>query len=103
MAGIVRRLDAILSVDTGLAHIALALRKPTVVLVGGGHPGRFFPWPTTRDQVVLNVPMPCNGCRNRCHLPDSLCVTDIPPDEIVEAFDRLRKRHVKLDPLEVAA
>jgi ADP-heptose:LPS heptosyltransferase len=90
MAGIIRRLDGMLSVDTGLAHIALAQRVPTVVLVGGGSPGRFFPWPHARDHVVLNHAMPCDGCNNKCHLPEPLCITRISCDDIVEAYLRLR-------------
>ena len=31
--------------DTSMAHIAAALKIPTYVLLGGGHYGRFFPYP----------------------------------------------------------
>jgi ADP-heptose:LPS heptosyltransferase len=103
VAAIIRRLDAMLTVDTGLAHVSLAMRVPTVVLVGGGHPGRFFPWPNTRDQVVLNVAMPCNGCQNRCQLAEAECVTKIPPSDIVEAYARLRQRSAPMEPTVVAA
>jgi ADP-heptose:LPS heptosyltransferase len=96
-SAIIRRLDGMLSVDTGLAHVALAMRVPTVVLVGGGHPGRFFPWPGTHPQVALNVAMACDGCANRCHLPEPLCITRIRPDEIVEAYMKLRVRNVSIE------
>jgi ADP-heptose:LPS heptosyltransferase len=96
-SAIIRRLDGMLSVDTGLAHIALALRVPTVVLVGGGHPGRFFPWPGNHPQVALNASMPCEGCGNRCHLAEPLCVTRIPSDDIVEAYQKLRVRSVAIE------
>jgi ADP-heptose:LPS heptosyltransferase len=95
-AAIVRRLDCMLSVDTGLAHIALSMRVPAVVLVGGGHPGRFFPWPGTHQQAILNAPMPCDGCGNRCHLPEPSCITRIAPDAIVEAYHMLRVRNVSI-------
>lgn len=101
MSGIIRRLDGMLSVDTGLAHVALAQRVPTVVLVGGGTPGRFFPWPNSRDHVALNNAMPCDGCNNKCHLPEALCITKISSDEIVEAYMQLRVHQTSLAPFVV--
>ena len=89
MAGLIGSLDAFLSVDTGLAHLAIAQNVPTVALIGGGHPGRFFPWPTPRRAVILNQPMPCERCRNRCHLARAECITEIDPMEIVRATTRL--------------
>jgi ADP-heptose:LPS heptosyltransferase len=53
LAVILGRLDAVLSIDTGPAHLALAEQAPTVVLMGGDHPGRFFPWPAPSTGVVL--------------------------------------------------
>ena len=101
MAAVVRRLDGMLSVDTGLAHVALAQRVPSVILVGGGAPGRFFPWPNARDHVVLNNAMPCDGCNNKCHLPEPSCITRISSDEIVEAYMRLRTDQTSIVPFVV--
>jgi ADP-heptose:LPS heptosyltransferase len=92
VAGILPRLDALLSVDTGLAHMAIAQDVPTVVLRSGGHPGRFFPWPAATRSIVLNKPMPCEGCRCRCVLAEAECVTRIQPGEIIAAYLRLTHR-----------
>lgn len=86
LALLLPQLDGVISVDTGPAHLALALRVPTVVLCGGGHPRRFFPWPGATSAVVLNQPMPCEGCFARCHLPQPECLTGIPPTDVVEAL-----------------
>jgi ADP-heptose:LPS heptosyltransferase len=91
LSALIARLDSLISVDTGLAHIALAQDIPAVILSGGGHPGRFLPWPIPRRAIVLNHPMPCAGCRNRCILPTPECVTRITPDEIVKAWARLSR------------
>jgi ADP-heptose:LPS heptosyltransferase len=100
MAGLIGALDGLLSVDTGLAHIALAQEVATVVLVGGSHPGRFFPWPSLPPRrelaVVLNHPMPCQGCRGRCHLSQPQCLTEIEPDRIVQAMAQLLDRRTPL-------
>ena len=89
VAAVLPRLDALLSVDTGLAHLAIAQDVPNVVLRTGGHPGRFFPWPVATRSVVLGKPMPCEGCRCRCVLREAECVTRISPGEIVGAYLRL--------------
>ena len=89
VAAILPRLDALLSVDTGLAHLAIAQDVPTVVLRTGGHPSRFFPWPAPTRSVVLGKPMPCEGCRCRCVLKEAECVTRIQPGEIISAYLRL--------------
>jgi ADP-heptose:LPS heptosyltransferase len=85
LAALLGKLDVVLGVDTGPAHLALAQQVPTVVLCGGGYPGRFFPWPDARDAIVLNHRMPCEGCASRCHLAEPECVTSISPADVVNA------------------
>jgi ADP-heptose:LPS heptosyltransferase len=97
MTALVGKLDAIISVDTGLAHLAVAQQTPSIVLVTGGTPGRFFPWPATNHHAVLNVSMPCSGCNDRCTLEEAACITHINPDEIVSAYARLKGRRISLD------
>jgi ADP-heptose:LPS heptosyltransferase len=97
MAATLAKLDGVLSVDTGLAHIAVAQNVPTVVLVGGGHPGRFFPWPRAPHHHMLGISMPCADCHNRCVLSEAECITHISPDEIVAAYARLRGRRYPLE------
>lgn len=96
MAALIARLDGVLSVDTGLAHLAIAQHVPTVVLVAGGNPGRFFPWPDAPHHVALKVATPCAGCNNRCTEPEAICITTIPSDEIVHAYTRLKSDSIPL-------
>jgi ADP-heptose:LPS heptosyltransferase len=96
MAALLGALDGLMTVDTGLAHISLAEDVPTVVLVGGGHPGRFFPWPLTRRAAVLTHAMPCAGCSCKCHLSQAKCVTGIEPAEIVAGLFGLLDRPKRL-------
>jgi hypothetical protein len=90
MAALVGKFDGVISVDTALAHLAVAQGVSTVVLVAGGNPGRFFPWPNARHHIALNVATPCAGCNNRCTEVEAICVTHISPDEIVAAYNQLR-------------
>lgn len=72
--------DLFLGVDTGPAHLALALGKPAVVVLGGGDYGRFFPYGKSR---VVTHPMNCFQCHWECRYDRALCLHDIPPDEVV--------------------
>jgi ADP-heptose:LPS heptosyltransferase len=80
--------DLFLGVDTGPAHLALALGKPTVVVLGGGDYGRFFPYGKAR---VVTRQMDCFQCHWECRYDRALCLHDIPPGDIVkEVFEELR-------------
>ena len=62
---------AVLTNDTGPAHLAIALGVPTLVLVGGGHFGSFVPYPDAvcpSTARFLNVEMDCYHCFWGCHL-----------------------------------
>lgn len=74
--------DLFLGVDTGPAHLALALGKPTVVVLGGGDYGRFFPYGQAR---VVTHRMDCFQCHWECRYGSALCLHDIPPSEVVMA------------------
>ena len=64
---IVAKSRFVLGNDSAVVHIAAACRVPSVLVVGGGHYGRFFPYPNdlnksiTRPVSVAN-PMRCFGC-----------------------------------------
>ncbi|MBT3359908.1 MAG: glycosyltransferase family 9 protein [Rhodospirillales bacterium] len=65
---------AVLTNDTGPAHLAIALGVPTLVLVGGGHFGSFVPY---AEEVCppsahfLHVEMDCYHCFWGCHLREN--------------------------------
>ena len=72
--------DLFLGVDTGPAHLALALEKPAVVVLGGGDYGRFFPYGKAR---VVTQRMDCFQCHWECKYERALCLHDIPPTAVV--------------------
>ena len=56
--------------ESGTAHIAKAVGTSTVCILGGGHFGRFVPYPkcpgqTNNVEVVFHE-MPCFGCNWEC-------------------------------------
>ena len=78
--------DLFLGVDTGPAHLALALGKPAVVVLGGGDYGRFFPYGNAR---VVTHRMDCFQCHWECRYERALCLHDIPSAKIVAAVEDL--------------
>jgi ADP-heptose:LPS heptosyltransferase len=67
--------------ETGPAHVATALGIPTVVLLGGGHFGRFFPYPAITRPLhhirPVHVSMDCFNCDWRCRYVN--LVTQVAP------------------------
>jgi len=66
------------------AHLACAVGVPNVVLLGGGHFGRFMPYSRLTSAVVL--PLDCFGCNWRCHHARAHCVKDVAADVLAEAI-----------------
>lgn len=83
----VARSRAIFTTDTSTAHLATALDKPTVAILGGAHYGYFGPWRRSARQLWLTSEMDCFGCNWSCKYPSPLCISDVRPDAIVSAFE----------------
>jgi len=89
LAGEIVHADLFLGVDTGPAHLALALGVPTVVILGGGDYGRFFPY--GKAKVVLQR-MDCFQCHWVCRYDRALCLHDITPAAVVrEVLEALKQ------------
>jgi pyruvate-formate lyase-activating enzyme len=54
---------------------------PNVIMLGGGHFGRFMPYSPLTSTVCL--PLSCYGCNWRCRHARAHCVQDVAP-EVVE-------------------
>lgn len=69
---LVRAARLLIGNDTSAQHIAAAVGTPSVCLLGGGHFGRFLPYPAkvagTRPVCVFER-MECFGCNWRCIKP----------------------------------
>ncbi|MGD1086619.1 MAG: glycosyltransferase family 9 protein [Verrucomicrobiota bacterium] len=77
---------AVLTVETSTAHLAAALDKPAVILIGGGHFGLLGPWQRSSKQRWLTNQLPCFGCDWRCIYPEIRCLSEIPPSAVARAL-----------------
>jgi len=69
--------------ETGLAHMACAVGTPNVILLGGGHFGRFMPYSWLTSAVSL--PLECFGCNWQCKYSEYHCVRGVCPEIITQA------------------
>lgn len=83
----VRGARLIISADTVTAHIATAMNKPLVALLGGGHFGWFAPWRRSQNQQWVTNRMDCFGCNWQCMHPEPYCLTRIDAAEISRAME----------------
>jgi ADP-heptose:LPS heptosyltransferase len=68
------------------AHIACAVGIPNVVVMGGGHFGRFLPYSPLTSVVCL--PLDCYGCNWGCRYKRAYCVKDLAPQILRKAIRR---------------
>ena len=83
-AALLRRCRLYVGAESAGAHLACAVGVPNVVLLGGGHFGRFMPYSPLTSAVAL--PLDCFGCNWRCSHQRAHCIKDIAPEIITEAI-----------------
>jgi hypothetical protein len=76
-AEVLRRCALAVGAETGLAHMCCAVGTPNVIVLGGGHFGRFMPYaPLT---TAVSLPIECYGCNWNCRYTRAHCVADVEP------------------------
>jgi ADP-heptose:LPS heptosyltransferase len=93
----VRRAEVLVGNETSAVHIAAAVGTPSVCILGGGHFGRFVPYPASvpvmRPDAVY-ARMPCFGCDWQCHLRREVgepvpCIAAVTVDAVLAAVRRV--------------
>jgi ADP-heptose:LPS heptosyltransferase len=76
--------------DSGIAHIAAAVRAPLVVVFGSSNVEHWRPW-SSAPSVVVRHEMPCQPCPGyTCSGPEPLgCIRNIPAERVLVAIDRV--------------
>ena len=89
LIALLKRIDLLVTVDSGPMHLAAALGTPLIALFGATDPRLIGPY--GGDGVVLRVPLPCSPCsKRRCQIEsDRLCMRSISVEEVTEAASAL--------------
>lgn len=102
---IIAEASAFVGVDSGLAHAAAALRRPTLVVSHGSNLGYFFPYPSALGFDHVRVVhderfTPCSGCIAACsqeplwhtYRRGALCLRALDARAVAEALGEVLAR-----------
>lgn len=98
LAGLLTQSLITISNDTGIVYLSSAVGTPSICILGGGHFGRFVPFPKLprrkNNLVTIFHKMPCYGCDWKCIYPiregESVpCITNISVDAVWEKVSPL--------------
>ena len=93
LAGLLSQSRLTISNDTGVVYLSSAVGTKSVCIVGGGHFGRFVPYPDlpgqTNNLKEVFHKMPCYGCNWKCIYPinegePAPCIANISVDAVWE-------------------
>jgi len=80
---------ALVSNDSGLMHIAAALKTPQVAIFGSSDPAHTPPLSDKAKVIWLNLP--CSACHKRvCPLGHLNCLNDILPEQVFATLNTLQ-------------
>ena len=96
-AWLLAKSQLLISNETGSAHISAAVGTPTVCILGGGHFGRFVPYPALPRQTnylkPVNHNMPCYNCNWECVYPikedePAQCIQNVSVEAVWEEVEK---------------
>lgn len=88
VAGIFSLAKAVISNDSGLMHLAAALKVPQIAIFGSTDPEKTGP--LNKKAIVLKANLSCSPCFKRtCKYEHYNCLKSISPKEVLEALEKL--------------
>jgi lipopolysaccharide heptosyltransferase III len=89
----VARASAVITVDGGLMHCAVALGKPVVGLFGPTSPAIWFPYAGDQRFKVLSTAPQCHPC-DKLHCDAFICLPDLQPEVVARSLQDVRNSGV---------
>lgn len=94
LGGYLKKMDLVITVDSGPMHIASAVGTPVLALFGPTNPLRTGPY--GKGNRVLSVYKECSPCRYReCPEGRASCMEHISVDEVFEAAGQMLQKNEK--------
>jgi len=87
LPGVVKNLGYVITIDSGLKHLAVCVRVPTVTIFGSTSP-REWHMGTARDGFIWKG-YSCSPCRRLDCPMGAPCMSDVRPDEVLAEVQRL--------------
>ncbi len=92
LAALVARARLVVCNDTGISHVAAAMRTPSTVIASGSDTRRWAPLDRTRHRVLADYP-PCRPCAFRDCPFGHTCALNVSASDVVEAaLEQLSQR-----------
>jgi len=83
--------DLMITVDTGIMHLAAALNTPMVAIFGAGLVD--FCKPLSQNYIIVKEELGCSGCGDSCFVSgDPPCLERVSVPRVLQAIDSLVKR-----------
>lgn len=94
LIGLISGARAVISTDTGPAHIAGAVNTPVYAIIGPTNFKRTGPYSTPDNEIhILSANLPCSPCYHTQRFkdcPKNQCMYDVTPDYVIDALRRNR-------------
>ncbi len=90
LAAVVARARLVVCNDTGISHVAAALRTPSVVVASGSDPNRWAPLNRELHRVLWHD-VPCRPCANVECPTGHECALGVSVHEVLEAVHRVEE------------
>lgn len=83
--------------DSGVAHMAAAVRTPSVVIFGSSNVAHWRPW-TTAPAEVVREEMPCAPCPGYtcAEFEQAQCIRRVPVERVTAAVERVLEHGLQL-------
>ncbi len=95
LIGLISGATAVISTDTGPAHIAGAVNTPVYAIIGPTNFKRTGPYPTPQNEIhILSANLPCSPCYHTQRFIDcekNRCMYEVTPKHVIDA---LQQNHV---------